>query len=337
MGKQKAKKTQKIVVRRLQDMMVHANAYVPKGANGRPFAVVKELKMKFDIQGLEAVRAKLGEVIQVLKSGTPDIKAEAALSDEMQLIMGNTAKAAGFKIDVDRPIAPLNVAKNINSLVEGLRALAPDIQARDLTLGDQASALLEQAEAVMTLVSKELTIEPTTGAVAPATESDAAVNADSENTPAETPSAKATEAAAAAAAVTPTPAPAPAVAEAGAAPAEEPIVTPAETPAPTTAEAASAAAATEAAEDDTAPVTKGELKTMFADFLTQVGAQTQAQVAQVVKAAPSYTIAPPATVPTEGVPEGGQTVSSGATTDDLFCMDLARKVQGDKPLYSSRR
>jgi len=308
---QKAKKKQKtktITVRRLSDMRVRASGFVPLGANAREFAVVKGVQTMFDIKLLEAAQAEITGIVNVLKAGQPDPQAQEALSDKIQLVIGNVAKAGGFSIE-DTPVPPV-FAQELGALVSILKNVDKEARARDLTLGDMTAAVVEKAEALAAQVAQQATDPAPAPTATPAVAPTVAV-ADSTPAPVIDP--------APVAAVAPVQTPALSAAPAAVAPAPAPATQPAETP----------------VADDAQNVTKGELKAMFTDMVAQLKSEIQ-----VVKAAaPSFRLVPPSTAHVETVvdPAAQQAAQReadfGSTISDLDSMDLTRRVTGGKRQY----
>ena len=111
--KQDKKKT--IRVRRLRDIMPYEVALVPRGANGRSFLVVKADEdpqaraamaahkdgdtMQISLEALSKAHSQLGEIVNVLKSGTPDITTEQALSQKLESMLRELASVDVIKSD----------------------------------------------------------------------------------------------------------------------------------------------------------------------------------------------------------------------------------------------
>lgn len=104
-----------IRVRRLRDIMPYEVALVPRGANGRSFLVVKADEdpqaqaamtarkdgetMQISLEALSKAHSQLGEIVNVLKSGTPDITTEQALSQKLEGMLRELASVDVIKAD----------------------------------------------------------------------------------------------------------------------------------------------------------------------------------------------------------------------------------------------
>jgi len=259
------------------------NAFVPHGANNRPFAVVKEFEMKLDVTGVLKALNELLPLAPLLKGGKLDAAGEKQVVEKIGGCIDLLIKAGALE-DVTQQDATLKTS--LADLCGKIDQLAKSTQ--DLNIADQISALKDD---VNKLMPAEDSPASETAAGAPAT------------VPAATPAA--TSAATASAATPATAAPAtktgePAAVPTGAAAAAEPEATP---------------AVSEDGEPDPDADPEGELvsKSDFTAFMTQVNEQLKAIQVSVAKAAAAPI---PATRPVE------TQVAVGENPDDYlggFC------------------
>jgi len=148
MAKKKAKKKKRKsrwrILRRLFDIQPHENAFVPWGANQRPFAVVKESPMDFpSIEDLQKARSTLDEVVTVVKTGKPDGAALTAL-------FGRLDDIGDLLLPADNGAGDSKTDRGVlTKALKALETLLPDVQSRDFQTADQV-------ESVVTLIKDHL-------------------------------------------------------------------------------------------------------------------------------------------------------------------------------------
>jgi hypothetical protein len=217
-------------LRRLSAMKVEENAWVPFGANQRPFAVVKaqggDMRTLPEIANVEKAASSLAEAVKVMKAGNLD---EAAQS---KLLTGFDSVADLIMPPVDLPedVSEKTLKEAVQGVLKRMSQLVTQAQSSDYALADQLDQVVLEVKKVNEMISKlgedaPAAAPPAAAAAAPAVQ----------DTPAPAPAPE----------PAPAPAPAPAVAAAAAAPAPTPEPAPAVAPTPEPAPAAAAAPATQ--------------------------------------------------------------------------------------------
>jgi len=142
-------KDKKKKVRRLVDMQPFEKAWVPHGANARPFAVLKEdpsmstKKLgKTEIEKAEAMHTALGQALQVLKTGALDDAATEAILGRLRAAGSGLLEVSGSAPDMI-PVSALKTG--LSSMATELEGLTLKTQPIDLVLSDKLGKLALQA------------------------------------------------------------------------------------------------------------------------------------------------------------------------------------------------